>query len=571
MDVKTLATWSLLAGSVLFGRYGKSQDYIKIGENPKDKYSIICLGDAYDASCKDENTDRFVAHFSTAYQSMLENGYDWKDIHAFTEDGIDGPPIPSDGTLSTASVKKALDDISKKIDENDELFLYFNDHGYIDTFHVDLGLDDEKKVLLQYKGKIFPVDTAAYNERIGLYPDEGYAKVLVPTFKTGMLNGSINDKIYLTELKEYVREFLGKAGPERITSMFSFCYGGNFSEIITRMDESMICISPNVKDSKAMMSRISSFDAEFMRAMRPRNMWWSDTTGDGRLSYREIYNSACEKDFYTRNGYQKPVMIGWKNFDSIMVRECEPIDLTRFEGVLRDRIGKAPKSPDGKPGKYGLIIKGNDDISASSAYISMLENGFENVYVLSYDGKESYYIHSDGMADAENLKLVFGQLSSEMDSLDKFVMYVDGVSFNDSLFMDVNSVFDYRRNCEETAIPESSILEGLSRLKHGKGLLVYGRNLENMAELTGKGNNIAVTTRIKSGGAPYKGPGYEAYLFEGFSPKRMDVRDLDGDGLRTLPDAMGFAGTQSERLKSGADIYHIVTGRHNLEDFSLIE
>ncbi len=68
MNMKSLATCIILTASTLFGSYAKSQECDHLKANPRDKYAIMVLGDAYDEKCEGYE-DRFVSTFSAGYQS----------------------------------------------------------------------------------------------------------------------------------------------------------------------------------------------------------------------------------------------------------------------------------------------------------------------------------------------------------------------------------------------------------------------------------------------------------------------------------------------------------------------
>jgi hypothetical protein len=156
--------------------------------------------------------------------------------------------------------------------------------------------------------------------------------------------------------------------------------------------------------------------------------------------------------------------------------------------------------------------------------------------------------------------MIFGNLSSKLGPEDMFFLYMEGTP------MAIPGSAASSVRIGGNMISSADMERYISSLGHGKGLLVYGPGMENFVDSTGKGSNLAL-----SAGACGDLDGtynmFSASLMEGLSPKKKGIIDADGNGKRSLPDAIYYA----EGVCEAGHKIHVKTGFNNLDDISLGE
>jgi len=203
-----------------------------IKNHTPDKYAVLVAGGW---------EQMFRGNVLSAYQTLIENGYDSSNIYVLADDRIKPFNHPVDDISSKQSLSMILTHLSKKIDEEDTFLFYLNDHGKRET--------------------IESVDSA---------------KITISNFS---IRGEDINEI---ELEAYLSSIKSK----RKMYVFDFCYSGGFSERLGRGNN--IAVSSAPSDKGSIMLWQEGFSRYFFNAFKAGS--GADYNRDGRVSYREAFD-----------------------------------------------------------------------------------------------------------------------------------------------------------------------------------------------------------------------------------------------------------------------------------------
>lgn len=232
-----------------------------INDNYPNKYAVLISGDTEDI---------YQENLSMAYQILLENGFQRKNVSILGGKGDLSAFYPIFGPASKKSIDCVFDDLSKKIDSNDLLFVYVTGHG--DQITLGDVAGDKKEV-----SKIASID----------------------------LSG---ESLLETDFEKYLINIKSEVG----ILLFDQCYGGNFAKRFGKGNYIAISASEPGKTSKE-----NTFPWAFFHAWR--NYDFSDRNNDGKISIGEAFYHAKQHDISTRKGLQKPQIYSDINEENIFL------------------------------------------------------------------------------------------------------------------------------------------------------------------------------------------------------------------------------------------------------------
>jgi len=210
-----------------------------------DKYAVLVSVDNLLAGLG-RPRQMYTAKTRSAYQVLVQNGFNKENIYILTDIGVPQPDYPVDGVASRNGLSMILEHLSKKVDEEDVFLLYINGHG----------------------------------SRKPIESNNGTENVTVSNYH--LRGGDIN------ELQ--LRECLSQIKAKRKKYVFDFCFDGGFSERLGRGND--IAISSSSPNKANMSYWQENFSRHFFDAFKEGSN--ADYDGDGRVSFSEAFE-------YTRN------------------------------------------------------------------------------------------------------------------------------------------------------------------------------------------------------------------------------------------------------------------------------
>lgn len=210
------------------------------------KYALIVIG---------ELEERFIISATIAYDTLVENGFNPKNIYVLSDYGDKRSSYPVDGSANKETMKLVLDHLSKTMNKKSRFVLYMHDHGELKPFKVD-GSDDRYENL--------------------------------PAFRLGY------KFIGVSELQTMVSNIEAK----REIFVFDFCLDGSFAEALGKGNVVALSSDPDNKLSHSDFLHSFSgyfFDA-FRKGYRPNKK---------RISVEDAYNFSKSHD-----GHNRPRIFG---------------------------------------------------------------------------------------------------------------------------------------------------------------------------------------------------------------------------------------------------------------------
>lgn len=225
-----------------------------IKNNKKDKYAILITGN---------NEKRFVYDLWYSYYTLLENNFKKENIYLLDEDGKekicpfsgffkDKIKYPVDGISTADNIESLLSHLSKKIDENDLLFINISSHGNKYNYKSSKG-------------------------------DEEYFTISLPGL-------NLTNKV--------LKIWLDKVESDKTIILIDSCYSGGFAKTFSK--GKYIGISSSKAEEVAWSKTSWSFSKSFMEAYN--NKKESDKNKDGKISIQEAFEYGKEKHPYTKPG-----------------------------------------------------------------------------------------------------------------------------------------------------------------------------------------------------------------------------------------------------------------------------
>lgn len=227
-------------------------------DNISQKYGLVVSG-----FTENENTDSI----GMAYRLMRERGFEENDIFVLDSDGVERGSYPVDSPSTAEAFRKVVNYLSAKVGTEDKLFVYISDHGTRDKPKTSLRgteIKELKSYVALYDSLVSDREFADYMQQIN--PGEG---------------------ILLAEQ----------------------CYGGGFSKEVGKGN--FTAVSPSGPNEPSLIfSDYDSFAKCFLESFEKNE---SDTDDDGRVSLKEAFKYASEKDIASAFGYQTPCLYSDKD------------------------------------------------------------------------------------------------------------------------------------------------------------------------------------------------------------------------------------------------------------------
>lgn len=265
------STLALTVGILIGGRMGAQESRLgslerrlsrEVAElrEKSEKYAVMISG---------ESEKRHRENLALAYDVLLENGFRKRNIYILDDKGEKRSAYPVDGLASKGTIKAMFDNLGKRIDSNDLLFVYTTGHGERVIFRSEINgkRHDRECSRLKVLGDVSEDDMAEYLE--GVHVGVGVV---------------VSDQ----------------------------CYGGGFAEAVGKGNYIGISAS-----GAGQISESNTFAQAFFNSWRDK---MADTNRDERTSIREAYEYANAYDINAHSGKQMPRLCSDVDADRVFLK-----------------------------------------------------------------------------------------------------------------------------------------------------------------------------------------------------------------------------------------------------------
>lgn len=216
-------------------------------EDKVEKYALLISG---------RTEARHVLHMSLAYNLLLEQGFERENIRVLDEYGQERHYLyPVDGKASRETIGDAIDELKKRVDSNDLLFVYVSNHG----------------------------------DKQAVCGDKGVQVISLPG----------EDMNYM----EFMQHMDG-INPMKGLFIFDHCYSGAFAKAAGSGAVTAVSASGAEEMAYAQTGEFNSAGANFILAFK--NKEDSDANNDGRVSVQEAFDYMLQNHTETIECRQHP-------------------------------------------------------------------------------------------------------------------------------------------------------------------------------------------------------------------------------------------------------------------------
>jgi len=215
---------------------------------------------------------------------------------------------------------------------------------------------------------------------------------------------------------------------------------------------------------------------------------------------------------------------------------------------LKARLKKSSRKKWYKKEKIGLIFNGAIDNNlldeGPMAYITLINEGFEEVYVLDNHPNSSLRFPVDDVATRASFEIVMNYLSKRLRNGDILFCYFGGHNSRRDFLKDPAIPVWGNSKTDFDFILAREVKESLDKINSSAKILFFpGCYGARFASRFGEKNNVGISA--SSGNGDAYGSEFPIYFFKAFYDKSGD---FDGDGRVSIGDAFWYAAMNDQHV-----------------------